>query len=60
MREMIMRLQISQSKNAASLYVIKTIYINRKERTQIVEKLGTITELEEKLNGQNPIDTEKV
>jgi transposase len=56
---MIMRLQISKSKNAASLYVIRTIYANRKERTQIVEKLGTIAELEEKLNGQDPVEWAK-
>ncbi|MDT8719758.1 IS1634 family transposase [Clostridium sp. 19966] len=54
-----MRLQISKSKNAASLYVIKTIYVNGKERTQIVEKLGTIAELEKKLGGQDPIEWAK-
>jgi transposase len=54
-----MRLQISKSKNAASLYVIKTIYINGKEHTQIVEKLGTISELEKNLNGQDPIEWAK-
>ena len=54
-----MRLQISKSKNAASLYVIKTIYINGKERTQIVEKLGTIAELEKKLNGHDPVEWAK-
>ena len=54
-----MRLQISKSKNAASLYVIKTVYINGKECTQIVEKLGTIAELEKKLKGQDPIQWAK-
>jgi transposase len=54
-----MRLQISKSKNSASLYVIKTVYINRKEQTQIVEKLGTYDELLKKLNGQNPIEWAK-
>lgn len=49
-----MRLQISKSKNASSLYVIKTVYINGKEKTIIVEKLGTETELREKLNGADP------
>ncbi|WP_157910283.1 hypothetical protein [Petroclostridium xylanilyticum] len=49
-----MRLQISRSKNAASFYVIKTIYTNGKEHTQIVEKLGTYNELLKKLNGQDP------
>ena len=45
-----MRLQISKSKNSSSLYVIKTIYINGKEKTKIVEKLGTYDELIKKLN----------
>ncbi|MDI6619681.1 MAG: IS1634 family transposase [Clostridiales bacterium] len=54
-----MRLQISKSKNAASLYVIKTIYINKKEHTKIVEKLGTVAELKKKLNGQDPIEWAK-
>ena len=49
-----MRLQISRSKNSASLYVIKTVYENGKEQTLIVEKLGTYDELLEKLNGQDP------
>ena len=34
-----MRLKISKSKNATSLYVIKTIYINKKQYTKTVEKL---------------------
>jgi hypothetical protein len=39
-----LRLSISRSKNSASYYVIKTVYINGKEKTEIVEKLGTETE----------------
>lgn len=54
-----MRLQISKSKNSASLYVIKTVYIDRKEHTKIVEKLGTYDELLKKLNGQDPIEWAK-
>ena len=50
-----MRLKISKSKNATSLYVIKTIYINEKQYTKIVEKLGTVAALEKKLNGEDPI-----
>ena len=50
-----MRLKISGSKNAASLYVIKDI---KKESgassTKIVEKLGTYAYLKEKLNGEDP------
>lgn len=54
-----MRLKISKSKNSTSLYVIKTIYINGKEYTKTVEKLGTVVDLEKKLNGQNPIEWAK-
>lgn len=49
-----MRLKVSRSKNSASLYVTKTIYIDKKERTITVEKLGTEKELRERLNGQDP------
>lgn len=50
-----MRLKISKSKNAASLYVIEDITVNNKRTTRIVEKLGTVKELEEKLDGQDPV-----
>ena len=50
-----MRLKISKSKNSTSLYVIKTIYIDGKEHTKTVEKLGRVADLEKKLNGQDPI-----
>lgn len=54
-----MRLSISKSKNSTSLYVIKSIYENGKHTTKVVEKLGTVKELEEKLNGRDPIDWAK-
>ena len=54
-----MRLKISESKNSASLYVIKDVTKNNKRTTKIVEKLGTLKELEEKLNGQDPIEWAK-
>jgi transposase len=54
-----MRLKISRSKNSASFYVTKTVYVNKKERTITVEKLGTEKELREKLNGQDPIEWAK-
>lgn len=54
-----MRLKISKSKNASSLYVIKSIYENKKHSTRIVEKLGTYEELLRKLNGQDPIEWAK-
>ncbi|KJS10503.1 MAG: transposase, partial [Peptococcaceae bacterium BRH_c8a] len=50
-----MRLSISKSKNATSLYVIQSVYENGKRSTRVVEKLGTVAELQEKLNGQEPI-----
>jgi transposase len=49
-----MRLKISKSKNAQSLYVIKDITINGKRTTKIVEKLGTYSNLQKKLNGEDP------
>jgi len=51
-----MRLNVSKTKNAASFYVIKTIYENGKERTITVEKLGTENALREKLNGADPYE----
>ena len=50
-----MRLSISKSKNATSLYVIKSIYENGKRSTRVVEKLGTVAELQQKLNGRDTI-----
>ena len=49
-----MRLKVSKSKNAASLYVIKSTYINGVHSSKIVEKLGTYDELLKKLGGQDP------
>ena len=54
-----MRLKVSRSKNSASLYVTKTVYVDKKERTITVEKLGTEKELREKLNGQDPYEWAK-
>lgn len=54
-----MRLKITKSKNAASLYVIKSIYKNGTRTSKIVEKLGTMAELSKKLNGQDPIEWAK-
>ncbi len=51
-----MRLKVSKSKNAASLYVIKSTYINGVHSSKIVEKLGTYDELLEKLCGQDPYE----
>ncbi|MCF6465347.1 IS1634 family transposase [Clostridium sp. Cult2] len=54
-----MRLSISKSKNSTSLYVIKSTYENGKHSSKVVEKLGTVKELEEKLNGEDPIEWAK-
>ena len=56
-----MRLKVSKSKNAASLYVIKSIYNSKTQSNSsvIVEKLGTEAELREKLNGQDPYEWAK-
>lgn len=51
-----MRLQIVKSKNAASLYVVKSTFNNGKRSSKIVEKLGTYDFLKEKLNGKDPIE----
>lgn len=51
-----MRLKVSRSKNSASFYVTKTVYIDKREKTITVEKLGTEKELREKLNGVDPYE----
>ena len=40
-----MRLKISKSKHAQSLYVIRSTYVNGKHSSKVVEKLGTYDEL---------------
>jgi len=54
-----MRLSISKSKNASSLYVIKDITVRGKRTTKIVEKLGTYDDLLKKLDGEDPIQWAK-
>ena len=54
-----MRLSVSKSKNSTSLYVIKSTFKNGVHSSKIVEKLGTVNELSQKLNGQNPIEWAK-
>ena len=50
-----MHLHIVKSKNAQSLYVIRSTYKNGRNSSERVEKLGTYDELFKKLNGQDPI-----
>lgn len=54
-----MRLKITKSKNAASLYVIKDVIRNGKRTTKIVEKLGTLEELKKKIKNEDPIEWSK-
>lgn len=49
-----MRLQIVKSKNAQSLYVVKSVYHNKKRTNKVVEKLGTYDYLKSVLN-EDPI-----
>ncbi len=54
-----MRLKVTKSKNAASLYVIRSTYVNGVHSSKIVEKLGTYAELLDKLGGQDPYEWAK-
>lgn len=49
-----MRLQIVKSKNAQSLYVVKSVYHNKKRTNKVIEKLGTYDYLKNVLN-EDPI-----
>ena len=53
-----MRLQIIKSKNAQSLYVVKSVYHNKKRTNKVVEKLGTYDKLKQTLN-EDPIEWAK-
>lgn len=53
-----MRLQIIKSKNAQSLYVVKSIYHNKKRTNKVVEKLGTYEKLKQTLD-EDPIEWAK-
>ena len=54
-----MKLSLSKSKNSTSLYVTKSIYVNGKHTTKVIEKLGTYEYLKEKLRGEDPIEWAK-
>jgi len=51
-----MRLTFSKSPNATNIFVIEDVNENGKRTTRVVESLGSVKELESKLNGQNPIE----
>ena len=50
-----MRLKITKCKNVNIYYVIKTIYVDGKEKTKTVERLGTEEEVMKKANGEDPV-----
>ena len=54
-----MRLRITKSKNVNLYYVIKTVYIDGKEKTITVEKLGNDDDILKKSNGEDPIQWAK-
>lgn len=54
-----MRLQVSRTKNAASFYVVKSVYVNGKRTNKIHEKLGTYKELRAKLGDRDPYEWAK-
>jgi len=51
-----MTLSKSVSKNATSLYVTKSVRIDGVPTSKVIEKLGTVAELEKKLGGRDPIE----
>jgi len=54
-----MRLSVTRSKNSTSLYVIKSTYENGIRSTKVVEGLGTLEELKQKLGEQDPMEWAK-
>lgn len=49
-----MKLQTTRSKNAVSYYVTKSIYVDGKSTSKVVEKLGTYDEVLKRSGGKNP------
>lgn len=49
-----MRLTITKSKNSQSFFVIKSVTINGKRTSKVVEKLGNLEEVTIKAKGKNP------
>ena len=50
-----MRLKITKCKNVSIYYVIKTVYVDGKEKTKTIERLGTEEEVIQKANGEDPV-----
>ena len=51
-----MTLSKSQSKNTTSLYMTKSVRVNGVPTSKVIEHLGTIAELKEKLGGRDPVE----
>jgi Transposase len=49
-----MRIKITETKNSKSFYIIKSVRVNGKSTSKIVEKLGTLEEVIAKANGIDP------
>lgn len=49
-----MRLRITKCKNTDIFYVIKTIYVNGKQKTKTIERIGNTAEVKQKSNGEDP------
>ena len=49
-----MRLTVTKSKNSESFFVIKSVTINGKRTSRVIEKLGNLEEVTLKAQGQNP------
>lgn len=51
-----MRVQVSKSKNSESLYISKAVRIDGKSTSKVVERLGTLEEVRQKAQGQDPYE----
>lgn len=49
-----MRLRVTKCKNTDIFYVIQTIYVNGKQKTKTVERIGNTNEVKQKSNGEDP------
>ena len=49
-----MRLRVTKCKNTNIFYVIKTVYVNGKQKTITVERIGNANEVTQKSNGEDP------
>lgn len=50
-----MRLSITNNKNSSSFYVIKSVTVDGKRTSKVIERLGNYEEVKIKANGEDPI-----